>query len=163
MGSKRMKKNNFLKILILIMAVAIPAVLSDATGNRMTEQEVYEIAQNVGSQYGICPELLQAIAFRESSYNPNAKNGSCIGLMQVSQKWHSDRMANLDVNSLYDPYENMLVAADYLLELFEEYGDIAVALQVYNGDSSALKNGYVSDYAKDIMDMSMELEREHGK
>lgn len=158
-----MKKNNFLKILILIMAVAIPAVLSDATGNRMTEQEVYEIAQDVGNQYGICPEFLQAIAFRESSYNPNAQNGSCIGLMQVSQKWHSDRMANLDVNSLYDPYENMLVAADYLLELFEKYGDIAVVLQVYNGDSNALKNGYVSDYAKDIMGMSMELEREHGK
>lgn len=133
----------------------------------MSPEQVYEMAMEAGTQYNISPELLQAIAFYESSYNPNAQNGSCKGLMQVSEKWHWNRMERLDVNSLYDPYGNMLVAADYLYELFVEYEDVGMVLMTYNGDSSAheyqMGNAKLSAYAEKILKKSEELEQEHGK
>ena len=71
------------------------------------------------------------------------------------------------MDSLYDPYGNMLVAADYLSELFEEYEDVGVVLMTYNGDSDAEAFSYceaeLSGYADDILTLSAELERAHGK
>lgn len=150
--------------LIVLLAFAVPHT---AEAKQLSEDEVYQIAIEVTEHYNICPEFLQAMAFRESSYRTDVKNGSCIGLMQVSEKWHTDRMARLGVDSLYDPYGNMLVAADYLSELFEEYEDVGVVLMTYNGDSDAEAFSYceaeLSDYADDILTLSAELERAHGK
>lgn len=133
----------------------------------VSEKEIVKISYEIGNRYCICPELLQAIAFRESSYQSKATNGTCIGLMQVSRKWHIGRMEKLGVKDLYDPYGNMLVAADYLSELFNEYEDVGVVLMKYNGDSNwdDFMNGEaeLSKYANDILMMSEELEREHGK
>lgn len=152
------------KVLALFIALMmlVPAIHTDA-GSKISEESVYDMALEIGGKYNICPEFLQAMAFRESSYNPYAKNGDCIGLMQVSQKWHKDRMNRLGVDNLYDPYGNMLVAADYLSELFIEYEDPAIVLHVYNGDNDAFRDYYISDYAEDILNLSMELERENGK
>ena len=150
--------------LIVLLAFAVPHT---AEAKQLSEDEVYQIAIEVTEHYNICPEFLQAMAFRESSYRTDVKNGSCIGLMQVNEKWHTDRMARLGVDSLYDPYGNMLVAADYLSELFEEYEDVGVVLMTYNGDSDAEAFSYceaeLSDYADDILTLSAELERAHGK
>lgn len=159
------------KIISVFMAFVIFFSVSLSTHAErvecMSEEEIMKMSCEIGSKYNICPELLQAIAFRESSYHPKAKNGTCIGLMQVSQKWHTDRMKKLGVYDLYDPYGNMLVAADYLSELFNEYEDVGIVLMKYNGDSKwdDFMNGEaeLSKYADDILMMSQELEREHGK
>ena len=97
-----------------------------------------------------------------------ASNGGCEGLMQVSEKWHRDRMKELGVTDLYDPRQNMTVAADYLAELFEEYGEPGMVLMKYNGDSTSVarygKLGYgMSEYAEGVLQMSAQMEREHGK
>lgn len=135
--------------------------------NIMTEDEVYEMAVEIGEKYCICPELLVSIAYQESRYNPDVDNGGCKGLFQVSDKWHKDRMENLGVTDIHDPYGNMLVAADYLAELFEDYGDVGMVLMTYNGDSNAKKywNGEadLSEYASEILERSAEMERAHGK
>lgn len=120
----------------------------------------------VSYEYGICPELILAIIETESSGNPNARNGECKGLMQVSERWHKDRMEKLGVTSLYDPYGNILVGTDYLMELAEECIDIAYTLDVYNGNSKAkynYENGIMSDYATKVLERSAELERLNGK
>ena len=132
------------------------------------DSEVYALAEEIGGAYGICPELLQAIAWHESRYEENASNGGCEGLMQVSEKWHRDRMKELGVTDLYDPRQNMTVAADYLAELFEEYGEPGMVLMKYNGDSTSVarygKLGYgMSEYAEGVLQMSAQMEREHGK
>lgn len=120
-----------------------------------------------GSKYGICPELLMAIAETESSGNPRAENGDCKGIMQVSESFHKERMERLGVSDIFNESGNILVATDYLLELFEKYEDVGVVLMVYNGDSNAEKymNGTanLSKYAQKILERSMELERIHGK
>lgn len=151
-------------IMIAVCSMIIPHT---AEAKQLTEDEVYQIALEVTEHYNICPEFLQAMAFRESSYRTDVENGSCVGLMQVSEKWHKDRMERLGVESLYDPYGNMLVAADYLTELFGEDSDIGYVLMTYNGDSSAEAfyecRADISEYADDILTLSAELEREHGK
>ncbi len=126
--------------------------------------EIKAYCEEVGQQYGICPELLEAIAWRESRYQGNATNGTCTGIMQVSYVWHGDRMQRLGVSSLYDVQGCIKVAADYIAELADG-GETAVAtaLMTYNGDSRANEEGYTSAYAQDILTVSAALERVHGK
>ena len=119
-----------------------------------------------GNEYGICPELLMAIIERESSGKANVSNGSCIGLMQISSRWHSDRMEKLGVTTLYSERGNVHVGADYLAELFEDYGEAALALMIYHGESNAITKyecGEISSYASGILERSAQLERLHKK
>lgn len=129
--------------------------------------DVVEISEDLGIQYDICPELIQAICWKESRFKPEAESGSCVGIMQVAPKWHKDRMDSLGVKDLFDARQNMTVGVDYLAELIEKYEDVSVALMVYNGDSSAedVLSGMddISDYADEILAISAGLEREHGK
>lgn len=122
----------------------------------------YAYIEVVCEQKDICPEFVQAIIETESSWDPEARNGDCIGLMQISEKWHQDRMERLGVTDLTDPYDNILVGIDYLDELIHRYGDQAMVLMIYNGDSRAWKfweTGEMSEYARKILERAEELER----
>ena len=133
--------------------------------------EIQECAQIYGDMYDICPEFLEAIAFAESSYIPDVENGSCVGLMQINMdcKEQIERMEtfNLTESDMKEIEASMIVAADYLHELFEEYEDPAEVLIRYNGDKTGLKRykktGEISDYAKKVLELSEQLERKHGK
>ena len=131
-------------------------------------EEISSYAEIIGSQFNICPELLEAIAFYESSYNPNVTNGSCKGLMQVNPTVHKLRFeeAGWSTSEWNNAYINMYVAADYLAELFDKYEDVGIVLGVYHGESNAVekgKAGKLSSYTKKILKRSQELERAHGK
>lgn len=149
-------------LLILLLLLLMPAEEVNAEEKVEIPEEVIELSEELGERYCICPELIQAIAWRESRFNPEAVNGNCIGIMQVSERWHRDRMERLGVTDLTDMEQNMLVAVDYLSELAIECGDLDVALMTYNGDSRA-GTGIVSEYAETIMMLSAELEQLHGK
>lgn len=127
----------------------------------MLSETAYNACFEYGEKYGICPELLIAIAEQESSGNPKATNGGCKGLMQIYEKYHKDRMKKLGVTDLFDERSNILVATDYISELTEDYEDAADLLAVYNGDRRA---GQVfTEYAQEILERSAELERANGK
>ena len=132
-------------------------------------EDIQDAAWKYGEQYNICPEFLIAVAKRESEFNPEAVNGSCVGLMQVSLRWHTDRMERCHVTEeeMWTVDGSMHVAADYLAELFDEYEDAALVLMIYNGDSDASSFAQgdcdMSDYASDILTYSRELEEKHGK
>lgn len=116
-----------------------------------------EMAQD---ETNVCAELLEAVCWKESTFRPRAENEGCYGLMQISTRWHEDRMANLGVTDIYDAQGNIRVGADYLAELLEKHeGDIYGALMEYNGDTSE----GVSKYAIEICEVSAALERVHGK
>lgn len=157
-----------------ILTVFLPVILSlsisitvTAKGNdTYLSEEIQGYCVEIGEEYGICPELLMAIIEKESSGNSLAENGDCKGLMQISERWHRDRMDRLGVENIYDSYGNILVGTDYLMELAEEYGDISYVLDIYNGNSKAernYQNGVLSDYSEKILERSEELERLHGK
>lgn len=130
--------------------------------------EVREYAEIVGHHFNICPELLIAIAERESSLRPNAENGPCKGLMQVNASVHKQVFIDAGWTSEEwdDPYKNMYVAGSYLHDLFEQYEDCGIVLGVYHGESDAVSRGMsgdISRYATEILKRSEELERAYGK
>lgn len=153
-------------VLILAGLIAL-SVLVDRkveAAERRADLEAY--IERVCEPYNICPELVEAMIERESRWNPKAQNGDCMGLMQISERWHRGRMERLGVTDLFEPYDNILVGVDYIAELFEKYEDPGMVLMVYNGDSRAKDlqaTENLSEYADWILTRSAELEREHGK
>lgn len=165
----KQKVKMYLLILILLFFILgcfyITANASNETGTMLSEI-AYQACVTYGEEYGICPELLMAIIEKESCGKADAQNGSCVGLLQISSKWHKNRMKKLGVTDLKDEQSNVLVGCDYLLELFEEYEDPALVLMIYHGEKDAIRNwenGEVSEYATSILKRSEELERAHGK
>ena len=162
-----MKKSKMLAI-----ALAASLVLSKSV---MAKEEIEPTHISVeaqvscyeyGEMYDICPELLMAMIEAESSGNPKAENGDCKGLMQISERWHTGRMEEIGADDIWSETDNIHIGANYLHELFNRYEDVALVLMVYNGESDAVEkaeNGYISDYARKILDRSAELERWKGK
>ena len=111
----------------------------------------------VAESYGIDPAILFAMAYRESSYNPSVvgDGGASFGLLQIQPRWHKDRMARLGCTDLLDPYQNVIVGADYLAEQLKRYGgDMGKALVAYNAGHYS---GTITRYAQTILAMAEEL------
>lgn len=160
-------------IFIAIVLILSPVIGVSAKEQNPSHNQIEAYTVEIGSEYNICPELLQAIIERESNYDPCAVNGNCIGLMQISKKWHTERMEKLGVSDLTDPYTNILVGTDYLAELFDEAvnsgkgDDLYYVLMRYNLETSTANKrwseGDYSDYAIEVAERAAELETEHGK
>lgn len=162
----RMRKRMIIAGVILAGLVVASAWVGRKVEAAEHQEELEEYIEAVCEPRHICPELIQAMIERESRWNPEAVNGDCIGLMQISEHWHRERMERLGVTDLFDPYDNILVGVDYMAELFEKYEDPGMVLMVYNGDIRAKDlqtTGNLSEYAEWILTRSAELEREHGK
>jgi soluble lytic murein transglycosylase-like protein len=118
-------------------------------------ETINKYIQDISARYNIEPELIMSIVQQESDYNPKAKNGKCLGLMQVSTYWHDDRAARLGVTDFYDPYGNILLGVDYLSELLKQYKDKTLVLMLYSMDHDTAfkmyKNGQISSYAKTVI------------
>lgn len=150
----------------IIMAATVSSAAVVEENDTYISETAYEACIEYGEQYNICPELLMAIIERESAGQPDAENGSCKGLMQISVKWHSDRMERLGVTDIFDERSNILVGADYLAELFEKYNDTATVLIVYHREKNAVQKaerGEISSYSEGILERSAELGEIHGK
>ncbi len=163
-----MRKREIFSVLIFTMVICFATqIKADAQdADTFISEECQSYCEEVGAEYGICPELLEAIMEAESSGDETAENGNCKGLMQVNVVYHQDRMERLGVYDIYDGKGNVYLAADYLLELFEEYGDLGTVLMAYNGTKDAVERGERGDYteyATKIMQRSEQLERLHGK
>ena len=159
-------KNFFKAIIAFLIVLTFVAVPIKATSK--VPKEVKAACEKWGEEYGICPELLESIAYEESRYTADAKSedGSCLGLMQIHKASHKQRIKNLEVKDLYDIDDNVQVATDYLAELFEEYEEVSTVLMIYHGEKDAVRKGeqgIVSKYAKKVLKRSEALERQHGK
>lgn len=153
-------------ILLTIICSILIAATVKAEEKVEVPEEIREISEELGSQYNICPELIQAICWRESRFQEDAEGTGCIGIMQVSGKWHKERMKRLGVTDLKDARQNMTVAVDYLSELVKDGEDMEEALMRYHGESNIehkLENGEMSDYVEQILEISAMLERQNGK
>ena len=150
---------------LLMAAVLTPVTTASAENDTWISEEAQEQCITYGEEYGICPELLMAIIEQESSGQAYAENGSCKGLMQVSEKWHKYRMERLGVTDIFEG--NVLVGTDYLAELFAENDDLYWVLMAYNGGIDYANRMYEAEkysrYAVSIANRSAELERLHGK
>lgn len=170
-----MKKSTTKCIAVLICVSSLLYIGTKVSAENEYEQieqteneEVIMMTEKISEIYPICPELIQAQIFYESS-NVRTQISDCgdIGYMQVNPKWQKERMENLGVFDLTDGYSNILVGCDFLYELFQKYGEMELVLMAYNeGEEQAVKKynaGEISDYARNIMELSEKLERKHGK
>lgn len=138
-------------------------------GEGLRFPEIFDLCQQMQSEYGISATMLYAIIEHESMFDPGAVNGRCLGLCQVSDRWHQERMTKAGVTDLFDPAGNIRVASDYLQELFQEserkgYGDDAYyVLMRYNMETETAESlyaqGKISFYASDIMKESDLIQR----
>lgn len=127
----------------------ISAVKSDSTTDKPEEQNelkcavIYDVplgrelqifTQNTCERYGIEYELVLAIIQVESGFNPNAYNveTDCIGLMQVKSSNLPELIEELDVNYLYDPFDNILGGVYLLRKAFSYDCNTEHALMIYN-------------------------------
>lgn len=133
---------------------SIPEEAVSLTQQEQIEQHILTVSSLYPS---LEPELIHSIIWKESRYDPTAKNynGTCIGLMQISTKWHTKRANSLGVTDLFDPYGNILTGCDLLSELLESYS-LPMALMVYHGGYTYANNlysqGIVDSYTSDILE-----------
>lgn len=117
----------------------------------------------------ISPALVMAMIERESRCNIDiiGDNGNSLGLMQIQPKWHQERMDRLGCTDLLNPYQNVTVGIDILLELYSKNEDTAWVLMAYNGGIAYADRHYdagnISEYAEGIMARAEELEQMKGE
>ena len=147
---------------IIPLGVKLESIRAD-NADTWIDDEYVEYIKIIGEEKNICPELVIALIETESSVKADAvsPSGRCQGLMQLDCRYHE--------GNLFDWKHNIDLGTDYLIELFEEYGDLEVVLTAYNcGEyskitKSAIETGEGNAYAKKISKRSAELERIHGK
>lgn len=129
-------------------------------------EELQDYIFEVCDQYNIAPALIISIIEQESNYDIDSigDNGKSFGLMQIQKAYHTERIKELGVTDLLNPYQNIAVGIDYLAELKEENSDLYWVLMAYNGGreyaNEHMRNEDISDYAVEIVQRASQLERE---
>lgn len=156
-----------LAITAVIFGVVYSETLNAEDNDTFIDEEYIQICEDVGAEYHIAPELLEAIIETESAGQPDANNGTCVGLCQINAGVHVVRMQKLGLHDMYNPRTNITLAADILNECKQQYGDdLMMTLMIYNGTAHSVMKaeaGHFSDYAIKVSKRAEELERVHGK
>ena len=89
-----------------------------------------EIFKEASERYGVPENLLRAIGWTESGFQPNAVSSSgAMGIMQLMPS----TAKTYGVQNPFDPYENIMCGAAVFKTLSDMYnGDISLALAAYN-------------------------------
>ena len=102
---------------------------------------------NLCEEYGIAPEVIVAMIERESNYDDGAvgDNGESVGLMQIQEHNHYDRIERLGVTNLGDPFENVEVGIDFFAQcITRNGGNVEMALMAYNAGQNGAETNYFS-------------------
>lgn len=123
------------------------------------ELQIY--TQQVCKEYKVPFDLVIGVMFAESTFDPNAKNGDCYGLMQVNAI-NAEELKSISVYDLTDAKQN-IKGGVYLLSKTLTKFDLSGALIAYNcGESRArekLNNGTTStDYTRKVLRYAAGLE-----
>lgn len=136
------------------------------------ENDLQIYVSKMAAEYEINPLLIYAVIWQESRFNQSALNDSeeySVGLMQINEEYHMERMDRLGVTDLSEPRQNILTGIDYLSELINWKEDTTLewALMAYNGGpeyaDEQTANGNVSEYARAVMDKLFEYSEEESK
>jgi hypothetical protein len=102
--------------------------------DKLKTEDQLRFAQQVADtaiRMGVDPRLAVALAFRESSLNPDAVGTSGeIGLMQVMPSTAKDM--GFSIEDLRNPSKNIEIGLTYLKQNLDKFGDPALAAAAYN-------------------------------
>ena len=99
-----------------------------------------EIINEAAQTHGVDPNLVAAVCFKESRYNPNAVSRiGAEGIMQLKPK----TARSLGVMDSFDARQNVMGGTKYLRKLLDRFkGDVDLALAGYNaGPERVAKEG----------------------
>jgi murein DD-endopeptidase MepM/ murein hydrolase activator NlpD len=106
------------------------------TPNLSTNNKFDSIFQDKAEKYSLEPELLKALAWAESSFDPEAVSSKdCKGLMQLSPA----KIKEYGIKDPFDPEENIDGGARYLKELLDRFDSIELAIAAYNAGPDAVE------------------------
>ena len=93
-------------------------------------QYLASIIADASKKYGVDPNLIAAMTFRESAFNPNAVSSrGAQGLMQLMPK----TARALGVQDSFDAQQNIFGGTKYLKALLDRFnGDVDMTLAAYN-------------------------------
>jgi hypothetical protein len=146
---------------IILIAVAIIAIVGSCNRTEASTETPsvksyfdvplsYNLQDHIFSlceEYGIAPEVIVAMIERESNYGASAvgDNGESVGLMQIQEHNHYDRIERLGVTDLFDPFENVEVGIDFLAQcITRNGGNLEMALMSYNAGQRGAETNYFS-------------------
>jgi soluble lytic murein transglycosylase-like protein len=130
-------------------------------------EETLQIIEDVADEWGVCPELLEAICYVESGGNQYCvSDAGAIGLFQIMAKY-----SEYSKEELYDKRTSAEECCRILFENMEvlETEDLDVILTSYNTGAyskttkKALNGSGGNSYAKKVMKYSSWLQEIHGK
>lgn len=136
-------KMKLVVVLLLVLALWSIFLISHAKALDIEpSQEILDTVVEASSLYEVPEELILAVAYVESGYDPDAYAGRCCGLMMIHEmnhKWLSEDFGrDLD---LYDVEDNIYAGTYILAGYIQKYEDIDLALMAYNqGETSAKKS-----------------------
>jgi hypothetical protein len=128
---------------------ADPSTQIPSFGPNPSKQQINQMLEAAARKYGIPPDILKAVAYKESGWNPNAvgDGGKSFGMMQIYTAAHPD----YDVaRGKADPSYNIEYAARMLAGLYKQTGNWHDAVRRYNG-SGPMAEAYANDVFNRIL------------
>jgi len=116
--------------------------------------------EEAGDTYNINSDLLKAIAYIESNYQPHAvnrrnKNGSYdFGLMQINSSW-AGKIGHELWMELGDPCQNVMVGAWILAGCIKRHGYTWEAVGCYNTPNQKKQVKYITKVRNALREMSI--------
>ena len=133
-----------------------PSYQSDAVPlNHDTQAQVLGWCEEYGVPYSVALAVIEA----ESSFRPDAENGSCYGYMQINSINKSWLFQEIGVTNLEDQLQNLLSGIYMLGDLYGKYGDWHKVLVCYNCGETGAYNHYFSQgltssgYSRHVMEL----------
>lgn len=133
-----------------------PSYQSDAVPlNHDTQAKVLGWCEEYGVPYSVALAVIEA----ESSFRPDAENGSCYGYMQINSINKSWLFQEIGVTNLEDPLQNLHSGIYMLGDLYGKYGDWHKVLVCYNCGETGAYNHYFSQgltssgYSRHVMEL----------
>lgn len=106
----------------------------------MANSSIVTLLANVAAAFGIPASLFVAQAQQESSLNPNAYNAKsgATGLLQLEPA--TAAQYGVTGSALLDPQTNATAGANYLSDLYAQFGDWTTALAAYDWGPTNVAN-----------------------
>ena len=123
-----------------------------------TKDDIAECVMYYSAMYDVDPVLVMAVIHVESSFDINAYNDGCVGLMQLNERFSGYYMDGAGISDLYDPEQNLKAGIWHLSVMLERYDTVEMALMAYNcGEARAqelwLEGVFETEYTRRVQEV----------